>query len=104
MEPKPAIKPEPRATVQQALTGFSAKDGEPPPLDHVDFYGVAMPPNEGECHFIHGDPKLKNHVYCRHPALKLGPDTFAAYCPYHATVAYRDPRNYRDLSETLGLE
>lgn len=96
--PQPA-PPQPKLTVQQALRDYTTA-GEPHICArHVDFFGVALPPDDGECHFIEGDPKLKSHVYCRHPALKLG-ETFSPYCAYHAMLTHHDTRGYR-LSDLL---
>lgn len=99
MPDKPVTPPQPRLTVQEALRDYTST-GEPHICArHVDFFGVALPPDDGECHFIEGDPKLKNHVYCRHPALRLG-ETFSPYCAYHAMLTHHDTRGYR-LSDLL---
>lgn len=102
---EPPPPPERKLTVQEALRHFDGLSDELHWVArHGDFFGVALPPDDQECHFVHGDPKLRNHFYCRHPVLKLGPDTWSQYCPYHSALTHRDSRGYRDLADLLGLE
>lgn len=69
---------------------------EPPSLK-VTFADL----EDGQCRYIHGDPKHAGHHFCGHPQHKLGP-----YCQFHASVCFtavpkRKVKNARVLAEAI---